>query len=307
MAVSKCVKLTGALTQELLKSVDNVLFDCDGVLWHGDSAIAGASEVVKLLRKKNKRVFFVTNNSTKTQELYAQKLCKMGFEAVKEEVFGTAHCTALYLKQVACFNGGKVYLIGGKALSEELDKVGISYVGPGPDPVFGGMSDWASVPLDPDVKAVVVGFDEHFSYLKLTKALCYLKDPGCLFIGTNTDTKLPLEGGRAVPGTGCLIRAVETAVNRKAIIIGKPSKFIYDCVVSKYGVDPARTVMVGDRLDTDILLGSNCNLKTVLTLTGVTSLVEAQSCAASNCPEERRLAPDFYIDTIGDLLPALQG
>ncbi|XP_043938135.1 glycerol-3-phosphate phosphatase-like [Protopterus annectens] len=173
MAASKCVKLTGALTQELLKSVDNVLFDCDGVLWHVDSAIAGVSEVVKLLRKKNKWVFFMTNNNTKTQELYAQTLCKMGFETMKEEVFGNAYCTTLHLKQVTCLNGGKVYLIGGKALSEELAKAGISYVGP--DPVFGAMSDWGSVPLDPDVKSIVVGFSEHFSYLKLTKVLCYLK------------------------------------------------------------------------------------------------------------------------------------
>ncbi|MGH0137172.1 UNVERIFIED_CONTAM: hypothetical protein FKN15_007229 [Acipenser sinensis] len=132
--------------------------------------------------------------------MYAEKMAKLGFLAKTEEVFGTAYCSAVYLKHIAKLDG-KVYLIGGNALSKELQNVGIQTVGVGPDPVFGGQSDWADVPLDPEVKAVVVGFDEHFSYMKLTKALKYLNNANCLFVGTNTDTRLPLEGGRAVPGS----------------------------------------------------------------------------------------------------------
>ncbi|KAK6481718.1 glycerol-3-phosphate phosphatase [Huso huso] len=306
MAVSKCTRLSGPLIQELLDSVDNFLFDCDGVIWRGEQAIPGAPEVTNLLKKNGKRVFFVTNNSTKTREMYAEKMAKLGFLAKTEEVFGTAYCSAVYLKHIAKLDG-KVYIIGGNALSKELQKVGIQTVGAGPDPVFGGQSDWADVPLDPEVKAVVVGFDEHFSYMKLSKALKYLDNPDCLFVGTNTDSRLPLEGGRAVPGTGCLVRAVETAAQRKAQIIGKPSHFMFDCVVSEYGIDPARTVMVGDRLDTDILLGFNCGLKTVLTLTGVSNLDEATAYQESHCPERTGMVPDYYVETIADLLPALQG
>ncbi|RXN02093.1 Phosphoglycolate phosphatase [Acipenser ruthenus] len=306
MAVSKCTRLSGPLIQELLDSVDNFLFDCDGVIWRGEQAIPGAPEVTNLLKKNGKRVFFVTNNSTKTREMYAEKMAKLGFLAKTEEVFGTAYCSAVYLKNIAKLDG-KVYIIGGNALSKELQKVGIQTVGAGPDPVFGGQSDWADVPLDPEVKAVVVGFDEHFSYMKLSKALKYLDNPDCLFVGTNTDSRLPLEGGRAVPGTGCLVRAVETAAQRKAQIIGKPSHFMFDCVVSEYGIDPARTVMVGDRLDTDILLGFNCGLKTVLTLTGVSNLDEATAYQESQCPERTGMVPDYYVETIADLLPALQG
>ncbi|XP_041085843.1 glycerol-3-phosphate phosphatase-like [Polyodon spathula] len=306
MAVSKCSRLSGPLIQELLNSVDNFLFDCDGVIWRGDEAIPGAPEVINLLKKNGKRVFFVTNNSTKTREMYAEKMAKLGFQAKTEEVFGTAYCSAVFLKHIAKLDG-KVYLVGGNALSKELQTAGIQTVGSGPDPVFGGQSDWADVPLDPEVKAVVVGFDEHFSYMKLTKALKYLDNPNCLFVGTNTDTRLPLEGGRAVPGTGCLVRAVETVSQRKAQIIGKPSHFMFDCVVSEYGIDPARTVMVGDRLDTDILLGSNCGLKTLLTLTGVSHLDEATAHQESHCPERTGMVPDYYVETIADLLPALQG
>lgn len=204
MAVSKCTKLSGPLIKQLLDSVDSVLFDCDGVIWRGDQAIPGASDVINLLKKNGKKVFFVTNNSTKTRKMYADKMALMGFNATEEEVFGTAYCSAMYLKSV-CKLEGKVYLIGSNAMRQELEKVGIQQTGVGPDPISGVQLDWANVPLDPEVKAVVVGFDEHFSYMKLNRALQYLSNPDCLLVGTNTDTRLPLEGGKYVPGKDTLL------------------------------------------------------------------------------------------------------
>lgn len=185
--------------KQLLESVDSVLFDCDGVIWRGDQAIPGAPEVINLLKKNGKKVFFVTNNSTKTRKMYADKMTTLGFNVTEEEVFGTAYCSAMYLKTV-CKLDGKVYLIGSNAMKQELEAVGIQQTGVGPDHISGKQIDWANVPLDPEVKAVVVGFDEHFSYMKLNRALQYLSQHGCLFVGTNRDTRLPLEGGKAVPG-----------------------------------------------------------------------------------------------------------
>uniref|UniRef100_A0A8C1T5Q5 Glycerol-3-phosphate phosphatase n=1 Tax=Cyprinus carpio TaxID=7962 RepID=A0A8C1T5Q5_CYPCA len=305
MAASKCTQLTAALSRQLLDSVDCVLFDCDGVIWRGDQAIPGAPEVVSSLKKKGKQVFFVTNNSTKTRQMYADKLGKLGFDASADEVFGTAYCSAVYLKNV-CKLDGKVYLIGSNAMRQELEDVGIRPVGVGPDPVSGGQKDWADVPLDKEVQAVLVGFDEHFSYMKLNRALQYLCNPACQFVGTNTDTRLPLEGGKAVPGTGCLLRAVETAAQRQAQVVGKPSSFMFECVASQFGLDPERCLMVGDRLDTDIMLGSNCGLKTLLTLTGVSTVAEAEANQKSKCPLQQKMVPDYYIDSIADILPALQ-
>lgn len=98
------------------------------------------------------------------------------------------------------------------------------------------------------------------------------------------------------------------AAQRQADIIGKPSRFMFDCVSREYSnIDPERTVMVGDRLDTDILLGVTCGLKTVLTLTGVSTLAEVKSHQESGSEEKRNMVPDFYVDSIADLLPALQG
>ncbi|XP_056152940.1 glycerol-3-phosphate phosphatase [Lampris incognitus] len=306
MAGSKCRKLAGGLVKEVLDSVDCVLFDCDGVIWRGDQAIPGAPQVINLLKKSGKKVFFVTNNSSKTRRMYAEKMGRLGFEVTEQEVFGAAYCAAMYLRNI-CGLDGKVYLIGTNALKLELEEVGIQQTGVGPDHISGVQLDWASVSLDPEVKAVVVGFDEHFSYMKLNRALQYLTNPECLFVGTNTDTRLPLEEGRTVPGTGCLVRAVETAAQRQAQTVGKPNRFMFDCVASQFGLDGARCLMVGDRLDTDILLGSNCGLRTVLTLTGVSTVADAEAHLKSGCPEKQRMVPDYYVESIADLLPALQG
>uniref|UniRef100_UPI0037E75E2B glycerol-3-phosphate phosphatase n=1 Tax=Semicossyphus pulcher TaxID=241346 RepID=UPI0037E75E2B len=306
MSGSKCTRLSGSLVKQLLDSVDSVLFDCDGVIWRGDQAIAGAPQVINLLKENGKKVFFVTNNSTKTRKMYADKMTTLGFDVREEEVFGTAYCSAMYLKTV-CKLEGKVYLVGSNAMRQELEAVGIQQTGVGPDAIFGKQLDWANVPLDAEVKAVLVGFDEHFSYMKLNRALQYLSQPGCLFVGTNRDTRLPLEAGKAVPGTGCLLKAVETAAQREAQTVGKPNNFMFDCVASQFAVDPNRCLMVGDRLDTDIMLGTNCGLKTLLTLTGVNTVADAEANQKSGCTLKQSMVPDYYVESIADLLPALQG
>ncbi|KAM9831882.1 glycerol-3-phosphate phosphatase [Neosynchiropus ocellatus] len=306
MSGSKCTRLHGALVRQLLDSVDSVLFDCDGVIWRGDQAIPDAPRVINLLKENGKRVFFLTNNSSKTRKMYAEKMTALGFNVTEDEVFGTAYCSAVYLKKV-CQLQGKVYLLGSDAMKQELEAVGIQQTGVGPDPVFGKQSDWANVPLDPEVKAVLVGFDENFSYMKLNRAMQYLTRPDCLFVGTNRDSRLPLEEGKAVPGTGCLLHSVEMAAQRQAQTVGKPNHFMFDCLSAQFGVDRRRCVMVGDRLDTDIKFGHNCGLKTLLTLTGVSTLEDVETHHSSGSVERQAMVPDYYVDSIADLLPALQG
>lgn len=106
-------------------------------------------------------------------------------------------------------------------------------------------------------------------------------------------------------GTGSLTAAVETASGRKATVIGKPNTYMFECIVERFGVDPSRMLMVGDRLETDILFGKNCGLDTVLTLTGVSYLEEAQAYMASDSPSAKDLVPNYYVDSIADLIPGL--
>lgn len=203
----RCVRLNAERAQALLADVDTLLFDCDGVLWRGETAVPGAPETLTALRARGKRLAFITNNSSKTREAYAEKLRCLGFGApagpdAGREVFGTAYCTALYLRQrLTGPPAPKAYVLGSVALAAELEAVGVSCVGVGPEPLLGdGPGAWLEAPLEPDVRAVVVGFDPHFSYMKLTKAVRYLQQPDCLLVGTNMDNRLPLENGRFIAG-----------------------------------------------------------------------------------------------------------
>ncbi|XP_053131671.1 glycerol-3-phosphate phosphatase [Hemicordylus capensis] len=325
MAQAKqCRRLEPGLARSVLAGVEAVLFDCDGVLWRGEAAVPGAAEALGRLAAeggaeggRRRLLCYVTNNSSRTRGAYVEKLRRLGFPpAEPRQVFGSAYCAARYLRR-ALPPGAAAYVLGGAALSAELEAAGVAHLGAGPEAAAAAPEQEASAaqpppgsraPLDPSVRAVLVGYDEHFSYAKLCLALRYLLrgDGDCLLVGTNRDHRLPLEGGSAVPGTGCLVKAVETAAEREAFIIGKPSDYIFECVANEFNIDPARTIMVGDRLDTDILMGNNCGLKTLLTLTGVTTLEEVKDHLKSDCPKRKNLVPDYYVDSIADLLPALQ-
>ncbi|XP_062359783.1 glycerol-3-phosphate phosphatase [Cinclus cinclus] len=304
----RCRRLEGEAARAALANADTLLFDCDGVLWRGEAAVSGAAETLGRLAAAGKRLCYVTNNSGRTRAAYTEKLRRLGFPAAEpRHIFSSAFCAARYLRQ-ALPPGAAAYVLGSPALAAELEAVGIPHLGPGPAALPGPTpKDWVQAPLDPAVRAVLVGFDEHFSYAKLCQALRYLLRGGtdCLLVGTNRDHRLPLEGGAGIPGTGCLVKAVETAAQREAFIVGKPNRFMFDCVAGEFQVDPARTIMVGDRLDTDILMGNDCGLTTLLTLTGVTALDEVRGHQDSGCPARHSLVPDFYVDSIADLLPAL--
>lgn len=296
--------LRGAQIRDLLDAKHNVLFDCDGVIWNGETAVAGAPEVVSLLKQRGKRVFFVTNNCTRPRENYVQKFSRLGFaDVAEEEIFSSAYCSAAYLRDVARLQG-KVYAIGGGGVLKELRDAGVPVVEE-PAEQEEGTSIY-NCPLDPDVRAVLVGYDESFTFMKLAKACCYLRDAECLFLATDPDPWHPLRGGRITPGSGSLTAALETASSRKATVIGKPSRFMFDCISSQFDLDPSRSLMIGDRLETDILFGSNCGLSTVLTLTGVSTLDEAQRYRDSQSPEQKDCAPDFVVESVADFLQVLE-
>jgi len=161
------------------------------------------------------------------------------------------------------------------------------------------MQEWSSFTLDPEVGAVVCGFDEHFSYHKLIKAASYLAKESCLFIATNCDDRFPFSNGEVVvPGTGCFVISVETAARRKALVVGKPERVMFECMNSRHAIDATKTCMIGDRLGTDILFGNNCGLKTILVLTGISSLADVNSIKTSSNPDHKNSIPDFYMPGI---------
>ena len=280
--------------EQLISENDTFLFDCDGVLWEGDTVLPGGVEAITYLHSLKKRIFYVTNNSTKSRVEYVKKFSKLGYPAEAEQVIGTAFATGHYMRNVLKFEG-KAYLMGRPGFKQELNEIGINTSEVGPDPTSGGLDAWSSIPLDPEITAVIVGFDEYFNYKKMTLAATYLSDPSCKFIATNEDNILPTGTKVILPGSGSLLEAVKFVSRREPVIIGKPHRPIFECLRSMADIDESRTVMVGDRLATDIAFGNRNKLKTVLTLSGVTNrgqLDEELAKPVSECK------PTFFTNSL---------
>lgn len=191
-----CQKIRGPQIRKLLEAKDFILFDCDGVIWHGETAITGAAKVVSSLIRHGKNVVFVTNNCTRPRENYVHKFYRLGFtDVMLEQIFSSSYCSALYLRDVVKVRG-QVFVMGCDGMRRELEEAGIPCVEEADEP---GATIYDCA-LAPDVKAVLVGHDDKLTFLKLAKASCYLRDPDCLFLATDNDPWHPLSGGRILPG-----------------------------------------------------------------------------------------------------------
>ena len=184
------------------------IFDCDGVIWRGDHVIDKVPMVLDKLRELKKKIFFVTNNSTKSRKGYLKKFTELGLNVQAEEIFSSSFAAAAYLDQTRFINTKKkVYVIGDVGIGEELDLLGI--------PHFGGPSDagktiklapGVKVEHDHDVGAVIVGFDANINYYKIQYAqLCINENPGCEFIATNLDAVTHLTEAQEWAGNGAMV------------------------------------------------------------------------------------------------------
>lgn len=225
---------------------------------------------------------------------------------IQEHMISTSYLAAQYLKQ-ANFNK-KVYIVGSTGISRELDAIGIKHTGVGPDVLNGSMMALVKEQFkpDPEIGAVIVGFDEHFSFPKMLKAASYLNDPSTIFIGTNTDERFPMPNF-VVPGTGSMVRSIETCAERKAVVMGKPENWLCDIFFKEeIHRDSKKFLMIGDRLNTDILFGKNNNFQTLLVETGVHKIDKVEEIIeqlnkGEADPEMEKQVPDFYISSLGDL------
>ncbi|XP_057614078.1 chronophin-like [Chionomys nivalis] len=290
--MARCERLRGAALRDLLGQAQGVLFDCDGVLWNGERTVSGAPELLQRLARAGKTTLFVSNNSRRARPELALRFGRLGFAGLRaEQLFSSALCAARLLCQRRLPGSpGTVFVLGGEGLRAELRAAGLRLAG---DPGDHGSR----------VRAVLVGYDEHFSFAGLSEACAHLRDPDCLLIATDRDPWHPHSDGSRTPGTGSLAAAVETASGRQALVVGKPSPYMFQCIAEEFSVDPTRTLMVGDRLETDILFGHRCGMTTVLTLTGVSRLEEAQAYLAAG---QRDLVPHYYVESIADLMEGLE-
>ncbi|KAI3762302.1 hypothetical protein L1987_52727 [Smallanthus sonchifolius] len=281
----------------LIDSVETFIFDCDGVIWKGDKLIEGVPETLELLRSKGKRLVFVTNNSTKSRKQYGKKFETLGLNVNEEEIFASSFAAAAYLQSINFPKDKKIYVIGEEGILIELELAGYSYLG---GPEDGGkkieLKPGFLMEHDKDVGAVVVGFDRYFNYYKVQYGtLCVRENPGCLFLATNRDAVTHLTDAQEWAGGGSMVGALVGSTQREPLVVGKPSTFMMDYLANKFGITKSQICMVGDRLDTDILFGQNGGCKTLLVLSGVTSLSMLQN-------PNNSIQPDFYTNKISDFL-----
>jgi 4-nitrophenyl phosphatase len=240
----------------------------DGVLYRGSERIPGTAAFLTFLRERDISFVLATNNSTRTREQYVEKLKKMEVMVKPEEILTSAHATAHYLADVAP-RGSRVFVIGQDGLREALRTSGFELV-------------------EEEAEYVVVGMDFRISYERLAEATLLLRG-GAQFVATNPDRTFPSERG-IVPGTGALLAFLEAATDKRPTVIGKPGTAMVEQALASMDADAETTVMLGDRLETDILAGERAGLATLLVLTGVTEEVMLDTA---------EIQPDLVFTDIG--------
>ncbi len=249
------------------------VIDLDGVLVLGNDAVQGAPAAIKRLRELGLKLRFMTNNATRSRRMLKKYLFENGFSIEEEELMSSAYCAASYLREK--FGNGRVFIIGEEGLAEELDRAGFDLV------------------ADEGADFVVVGLDRHFTYEKLAIALRALKR-GARFIATNEDATLPTESG-PLPGAGSMVASLVWASQKKPdVVVGKPYLLMFEQALKELGTKAEETLLVGDRLETDILGGNDMGLYTVLVLTGVSTRADIENSG----PDYK---PKLILDSIAQL------
>ena len=249
------------------------LFDLDGTVYRGDDLIPGAEATIAALRAEGRRVVFLSNKPLQTRTDYARKLTKLGIPASDDDVLNSSIVLARHL--AARDPGAPVFVIGEPPLIAELRAHGFE------------------VRPDHHVRWVVIAFDRTFDYAKLNTALQAVRQSDARLIATNPDRTCPTEHGE-IPDCAGMIAAVEAVTGRTVeTIVGKPSPIILEVALKALGVSASEAVMVGDRLDTDILMGKRLGLGTVLVLSGITT---------ADDPRIAELRPDLVLPSIKELL-----
>jgi HAD superfamily hydrolase (TIGR01457 family) len=247
-------------------SLKGVLIDLDGVVYTGRIPIPGAADFLAEARSRGLKFLLVTNNSTTSPELVAERLHGMQIEVGPHEILTSAQAAVAYVKLHAAA-GARVRIVGEAGLRQEAENEGFVVVEDGE-----AQAEW-----------VIAGLDRAFTYAKLANATRDIMS-GAHFVATNADALLPVEGGQMVPGAGTMIAAIQTATSVQPVILGKPEPGLFEHGLRRLGgLAPHEVAMVGDRLDTDVDGGRRAGLRTILVLSGVTSA--AQAAIAAPPPE----------------------
>ena len=235
-----------------LKNKKLWLFDIDGTISVGDTLFDGSRDLLDYIDSIGGKAYFITNNSTKSTQSYIEKFAKWGIETKSWQFITAGFVTMQYLKNN--FGNEKIFVAGTKAYIKELRANGLNI----------------TETADEDAKCVCIAFDDEVTYTKLYNACKLLFEKDIPYIGTNPDLRCPAPFG-FIPDCGALCGTVNAATGKTPTYIGKPNRIMVDLCVENSGFSYDETVVVGDRLYTDIAVGLNAGVDTIAVLTGETT------------------------------------
>lgn len=265
---------------ERFRAARAFIIDMDGVLYRGGEPLPGVNDFFNALELRERKIILATNNSTATPADYVAKMAKMGIAITADQVLTSSTVTRAHLLETMPATAS-IYIVGMPALSQQ---------------VFDGTSFVPADATTQHVDAVVAGLDFTFTYEKLKIANRAIR-AGARFIATNTDATLPAEDG-VLPGSGSIAAAIATASGTPPVVMGKPETVMVEQALKACGVGPEEAVMVGDRLDTDILAGNRAHVLTALVLTGVSTREELATSS---------ILPDLVFSDLPAMLETLVG
>ncbi len=250
------------------------LLDMDGTVYLGNRLLPGSLDFLRYLDETGRDHLFLTNNSSRNAHYYAKKLTKLGWPAQPGEILTSGEATALYLGGVK--PGARIFLLGTPDLETEFTSHGF-------------------VLTDEEPDYVVLGFDMTLTYDKLVRA-CDLIRAGVPFIATHPDINCPTEIGY-IPDCGAMTALVAASTGITPKVIGKPNREIIDALFRKKPVRRDQVAMVGDRLYTDIVMGHNAGVRSILVLSGEAKREDIQAAT---------IKPDFVFAGLGELFEKLR-
>lgn len=232
-----------------------VIFDMDGTIYLGKDLIPGSLEAFEYLIKENIEYVFFTNNSSHDLDFYYKKICDFGIKCDRNKNFySSAEIAIDYLKEQGF---KKLFVIGNKSLKDKLSK------------------DFELVTkYDEKIKldGVLAGFSTELVYQELRDACLYLQTQDVPFFATNGDYRCPIENGLYIPDCGGMIEWMRLATNKTARVMGKPDPQVVYTLAKMFNVDLKDVLVVGDRIYTDILVGVNAKVDSVMVLSGETKM-----------------------------------
>ncbi len=233
--------------------IQALILDMDGVLWRENSPIGDLPFIFKRIRELGIKFVLATNNGTRTADQYLEKIATFGVDLNKSQVINSAMALSHMLHK-RFPTGGPVYILGEAGLTTSLIESGF-YHG------------------EENVLAVIGSMDREIDFWKLKRATLLIR-AGAPFYFTNPDRTYPTPEG-LIPGAGAILAALEAATDVQATIAGKPSPALFEFALDRLGTKPEETLVVGDRLETDILGGQRVGCKTAAVLSGVMTEMEA--------------------------------